>query len=126
MHTLLDLRGNIPSFIHISDGKLHDVHALDMLLPEPGAIYVMDRAYVDFARLHVLHEVGAFFVTRAKSNLMPTGCILRRQTEVLACFAIRPLRWTATSHSDGILRICDASDSRTLRPAKRSYSLPIR
>ena len=52
MHTLLDLRGNIPSFIHISDGKLHDVHALDMLLPEPGAIYVMDRGYVDFARLH--------------------------------------------------------------------------
>lgn len=69
MHTLLDLRGNIPSFIHISDGKLHDVHALDMLLPEPGAIYVMDRGYVDFARLHVLNEAGAFFVTRAKSNI---------------------------------------------------------
>src|SRR5665213_3615181 len=69
MHTLLDLRGNIPSFIHISDGKLHDVHALDMLLPEPGAIYVMDRGYVDFARLHVLHQAGAFFVTRAKSNV---------------------------------------------------------
>src|ERR1700734_468413 len=69
MHTLLDLRGNIPSFIHISDGKLHDVHALDMLLPEPGAIYVMDRGYIDFARLHALHQAGAFFVTRAKSNL---------------------------------------------------------
>jgi hypothetical protein len=69
MHTLLDLRGNIPSFIHISDGKLHDVHALDMLVPEAGAIYVMDRGYVDFARLHRLHEAGAFFVTRAKSNL---------------------------------------------------------
>src|ERR1700720_4287933 len=69
MHTLLDLRGNIPSFIHISDGKLADVHALDLLLPEAGAIYVMDRGYVDFARLHVLHEAGAFFVTRAKSNL---------------------------------------------------------
>ena len=69
MHTLLDLRGNIPSFIHISDGKLHDVHSLDMLLSEPGAIYVMDRGYVDFARLHVLHQAGAFFVTRAKSNL---------------------------------------------------------
>ena len=54
MHTLLDLRGNIPSFIHISDGKLHDVHALDMLLPEAGAIYVVDRGYVDFARLYVL------------------------------------------------------------------------
>jgi hypothetical protein len=69
LHTLLDLHGSIPSFIHSSDGKLHDVHALDMLLPEPGAIYVMDRGYVDFARLHALHQAGAFFVTRAKSNL---------------------------------------------------------
>ena len=69
MHTLLDLRGNIPSFVHISNGKLHDVHALDLLLPEAGAIYVMDRGYVDFARLYVLHQAGAFFVTRAKSNL---------------------------------------------------------
>ena len=69
MHTLLDLRGNIPSFIHVSDGKLHDVHALDLLLPEPGAIYVMDRGYVDFARLHALHQAGAFFVTRTKSNM---------------------------------------------------------
>ena len=69
MHTLLDLRGNIPSFIHISEGKLHDVHALDLLMPEPGAIYVMDRGYMDFGRLHALHQAGAFFVTRAKSNL---------------------------------------------------------
>lgn len=70
MHTLLDLRGNIPSFIHISDGKLHDVHALDMLIPEAGAIYVMDRGYIDYARLYGLHQAGAFFVTRAKSNLL--------------------------------------------------------
>ena len=69
MHTLLDLRGNIPSFVHVSDGKLHDVHALDLLLPEAGAIYVMDRGYVDFAQLHVFHLAGAFFVTRAKSNI---------------------------------------------------------
>ena len=69
MHTLLDLRGNIPSSIHISDGKLHDVHSLDLLTIEAGAIYVMDRAYVDFERLHVLHRAKAFFVTRAKSNL---------------------------------------------------------
>jgi hypothetical protein len=69
MHTLLDLRGNIPSFIHVSDGKLHDVHALDLLLPEAGAIYVMDRGYVDFVRLHRLHLAGAFFVTRTKSNM---------------------------------------------------------
>ncbi len=70
MHTLLDLRGNIPSFIHVSDGKLHDVHALDLLNLEAGAIYVMDRGYVDFARLHTLHLVGAFFVTRAKSYMV--------------------------------------------------------
>jgi hypothetical protein len=69
MHTLLDLRGNIPSFIHVSDGKLADVHALDLLVPEPGAIYVMDRGYVDFVRLHAMHQAGAFFVTRAKSNM---------------------------------------------------------
>ncbi|MBE7423123.1 MAG: IS4 family transposase [Zoogloeaceae bacterium] len=69
MYTLLDLRGAIPSFIHISEGKLHDVHALDLLIPEAGAIYVMDRAYVDFERLHVLHLAGSFFVTRAKSNM---------------------------------------------------------
>ena len=69
LHTLLDLRGAIPSFIHISNGKLHDVHALDMLLVEPGAIYVMDRGYLDFERLYALDQAGAFFVTRAKSNL---------------------------------------------------------
>jgi IS4 transposase len=69
MHTLLDLRGNIPSFIHISDGKLHDVNSLDLFSPEPGSIYVMDRAYVDFERLYALHQAGAFFVTREKSNM---------------------------------------------------------
>src|ERR1700752_3327829 len=69
MRTLLDLRGAIPSFIHVSDGKLHDVNVLDLLIPEAGAIYVMDRGYLDFERLHVLHQAGAFFVTRAKSNL---------------------------------------------------------
>lgn len=68
MHTLLDLRGNIPSFIHISDGKMHDVNALDLLIPEPAAIYLMDRAYLDFERLCGLHDARAFFVTRAKSN----------------------------------------------------------
>jgi len=69
MHTLLDLRGNIPSFIYVSDGKLHDVNVLDLLIPEPGAFYVMDRGYIDYARLYVLHQAAAFFVTRAKSNL---------------------------------------------------------
>jgi hypothetical protein len=69
LHTLLDLRGNIPTFLHISDGTVHDVNVLDLLLPEPGAFYVMDRGYIDFERLHRLHAAGSFFVTRAKSNL---------------------------------------------------------
>ncbi len=68
MHTLLDLRGNIPSFIYISDGKLGDVNVLDVLEIEPGAIYVMDRGYLDFARLYLTHQTHAFFVTRTKSN----------------------------------------------------------
>jgi transposase len=69
LHTLLDLRGNIPTFIYISDGKLHDVNILDELIPEPGAFYIMDRGYVDFKRLYRLTQYPAFFVTRAKSNL---------------------------------------------------------
>jgi hypothetical protein len=69
LHTLLDLRGNIPSFIRISDGKWHEVHVLDELITEPGAFYVMDRGYIDFERLGRLNEAGSFFVTRAKSNL---------------------------------------------------------
>ncbi len=68
LHTLLDLRGSIPSFIHISDGKLHDVNVLDVLIAEPGAFYVMDRGYLDFDRLYHLHQAASFFVTRAKSN----------------------------------------------------------
>ena len=69
MHTLLDLRGPIPSFIHISDGKMGDAAALDLIMPEAGAIYVMDRGYVDFCRLYALHQAGAFFVTRTKINM---------------------------------------------------------
>lgn len=69
LHTLIDLRGNIPTFIHISDGKLHDVNILDQMVFEAGSFYVMDRGYIDFARLYVLHQAQAFYVTRAKSNL---------------------------------------------------------
>ena len=69
LHTLLDLRGSIPAFLHITDGKFHDVNVLDILAPEPGAIYVMDRAYIDFGRLYLMHQAGAFFVTRTKKNL---------------------------------------------------------
>ena len=69
LHTLLDLRGAIPAFIHISDGKMGDVNVLDMLAFEAGAFYVMDRGYLDFTRLHRLHQAGAFFVTRAKRGM---------------------------------------------------------
>ena len=68
LHTLLDLRGSIPTFIHITDGKTHEVNVLDDLLIEPGAFYLMDRGYLDFSRLFVIHQAQAFFVTRAKSN----------------------------------------------------------
>lgn len=68
LHTLLNLRGNIPEFIHISDGKLHDVNVLDILIVQPGSFYLMDRGYVDFARLYTMQQASAFFVTRCKRN----------------------------------------------------------
>ena len=69
LHTLLDVRGSIPDFIHISDGKTHEVTVLDALTPEPGAFYLLDRGFMDFARLHALHEAGSFFLIRAKRGL---------------------------------------------------------
>ncbi|MGF6979900.1 hypothetical protein QFZ94_008417 [Paraburkholderia sp. JPY465] len=90
MHTLLDLRGAIPAFIHISDGKMHEVGVLDFLPIEAGAFYVMDRGYLDFARLFKLHQAGAFFVTRATSNMNA-----------------RRVYSTATDRSTGV--ICDQS-----------------
>ncbi len=70
MHTLLDLRGNIPTFIHISDGKMHEVNVLDIMIPEAGSFYIMDRGFTDFARWFSLHQAQAFFVIRGKSNLL--------------------------------------------------------
>lgn len=69
LHTLLDLRGNIPSFIHISDGKMHEVNVLDILIPEAGSFYIMDRGFTDFTRLYRMHQAQAFFVIRGKTNL---------------------------------------------------------
>ena len=69
LHTLLDIRGNIPTFIHITDGKVHDVNILDLLVFEAGSFYIMDRAYLDFSRLYSMHQQRSFFVIRAKSNL---------------------------------------------------------
>jgi hypothetical protein len=107
LHTLLDLRGAIPAFIHISDGKLHDVNALDLLLPEAGAIYVMDRAYVDFERLYTLHQAHAFFVIRAKSN-----------------FRYRRLYSAPVDRTTGL--ICDQQVELTVFYSKRDFPLRLR
>jgi hypothetical protein len=72
LHTLLDLRGNIPAFLHISDGKFHEVNVLDQLLPEAGAFYIVDRGFLDYARLYRFHQAGSFFVTRAAA-IRPLG-----------------------------------------------------
>jgi IS4 transposase len=87
MHTLLDLRGNIPTFIRITCGDVHDVNILDQIVPQLGAYYVMDRGYLDYSRLYRIHLAGAFFVTRAKSNLDACRIYSRptdKQTGVLA------------------------------------------
>jgi hypothetical protein len=107
MHTLLDLRGNIPSFIHISNGKFHDVRVLDLLPPEAGAIYTMDRAYLDFDRLFVLDQAGAFFVTRGKSNLR----VQRRYSHPV-------------DRSTGL--ICDQTVVLTGFYSQKSYRKPLR
>ena len=93
MHTLLDLRGNIPSFIHISDGKLHDVHALDMLLPEAGAIYAVDRGYVDFM---CCTKPGPSSSRVPSRTSMLIASIRRRRIARPASFATRPSPWTAS------------------------------
>src|ERR1700750_326670 len=130
MHTLLDLRGNIPSFSHIPDGKLADVRALDLLTPEPGAIYVIDRGYVDFARLHTMHRSGAFFVTRAKSNLnfhrrysAPTD----RTSGIICDQTIAPDGHDAQQHYPERLRRVryrDAETSKTLVFLTNNFDLP--
>jgi len=130
MHTLLDLRGNISSFIHISDGKLHDVHALDMLVPEAGAIYVMDRGYVDFARLYGLHQAGAFFVIRAKSNLdahRVYSAVTDRTTGVIADQTIAlDGRYTRKDYPDHLRRVRfrDPETKKTLVFLTNQTTLP--
>ena len=70
MHTLLDLHGNIPTFIRVTSGDVHDVNILDEIMPEAGSFYVMDRGYIDFKRLHSLTQLGAFFVLRTRDNMV--------------------------------------------------------
>jgi hypothetical protein len=107
LHTLLDLRGNIPSFIHISDGKLHEVSVLDQLLPEAGAFYIMDRGFLDFERLYRFHQAGSFFVTRAKSNTR----LQRRYSH-------------RVDRSIGLL--CDQTVFLTGKYTPRTYQAPLR
>ena len=107
MHTLLDLRGNIPSFIHLSDGKLGDVKILDVLVLEVGAIYVMNRGYLDFARLYLMHQALAFFVTRAQSNTK-----------------LRRIYSAPVDRSTGV--ICDQTVALTGITSSKDYPEPLR
>jgi hypothetical protein len=107
LHTLLDLRGSIPTFIHISDGKLHDVNVLDLLEPEPGAFYVMDRGYVDFERLYKFDQAASFFVTRAKSN-----------------FKCRKIKANPVDRSTGV--ICDQVVELVGFYSRQHYPKPLR
>ncbi len=107
MHTLLDLRGNIPSFIHISDDKMHEVNILDQLLPEPGAFYIMGRGFLDFERLYRFHEAGSCFFIRTKSNLQ----VQRRYSHPL-------------DRTSGL--ICDQTVILTGFYSAKGYEAPIR
>jgi hypothetical protein len=130
MHTLLDLRGPIPTFIEVSDGKMADVKILDAIVPEPDAFYVMDRAYVDFERLHVFHAGGAFFVTRTKKGILlrrryshatdPSSGVRSDHTVVLASKIAR------ANYPDALRRIhyYDEDQQRHLRFLTNNSDLP--
>lgn len=130
LHTLLDLHGNIPAFIHLSDGKLHDVNVLDMLVPEAGSFYVMDRAYLDFARLHRLHLCGGFFVLRAKSNTKLRRLSSRpvdRSTGLVCDQVVRPDGVnSATDFPDKMRRVKyrDPDRDKTLVFLTNNFALP--
>jgi hypothetical protein len=130
LHTLLDLRSNIPTFIHISDGKLHDVNVFDILPLEPGAFYIMDRGYLDFSRLHALSQTPAFFVTRAKSNFKcrrlyshrvdRTTGLIYDQTILLTGF------YSVKDYPDKLrsVKYHDAETDKTLIFLTNNFSLP--
>jgi len=130
IHTLLDLRGPIPTFIEVSEGKRHDVNILDTIAPEPGSFYLMDRAYLDFERLHVFHRVGAFFVTRTKKGIQlrrryshpidPATGLRSDHTVVLASATSRK------NYPDPLRRIHyhDAKHDRSLRFLTNNFDLP--
>jgi Domain of unknown function (DUF4372)/Transposase DDE domain len=116
LHTLLDLRGSIPTFIHISDGKLHDVNVLDLLIIEAGAFYIMDRGYLDFERLYALDQAGGFFVTRAKRNLDARrlySATVNRSTGLISDQTIMLNGHYAAKHYPGHLRRIRFRDPET-------------
>jgi IS4 transposase len=130
MHTLLDLHGNIPTFIRITDGKVHDVNILDEIMPEPGAFYVMDRGYIDFQRLFVFTLSSAFFVVRTKSNVLiqrryshpvdkNTG-VRSDQTVLLTSFE------SASAYPDPMRRVSyfDAETNKRLKFLTNNFALP--
>jgi hypothetical protein len=130
MHTLLDLHGNIPTFISITEGKAHDVNILDEILPEAGAFYVMDRGYVDFERLYVFTLSSAFFVTRTKSNVAlqrrysqpvdKTTGVRSDQTVILTAFD------SATAYPDALRRVSylDVNTSKRFKFLTNNFALP--
>jgi Transposase DDE domain len=130
LHTLLDLRGNIPTFIRVTSGAVHDVNLLDEVMPEAGAFYVMDRAYIDFQRLFVFTLSSAFFVVRTKSNLQmqrryshpvdkSTG-VRSDQTVILSSFE------SASVYPDALRRVsyCDAETGKRLKFLTNNFTLP--
>jgi Domain of unknown function (DUF4372)/Transposase DDE domain len=130
MHTLLDLHGNIPTFIRITDGKVHDVNILDEIMPEPGAFYVMDRGYIDFQRLFVFTLSAAFFVVRSKSNVLlqrryshpvnkSTG-VRSDQTVILTSVE------SASAYPDALRRVryCDVETGKRLKFLTNNFTLP--
>lgn len=130
LHTLIDLRGSIPTFIHITDGKVHDVNALDVLTPEPGAYYIMDRGYQDLERFHRLHSAGSFFVTRPKTTLQlrriqsqpvdkTTGV---RSDLIVMANGVK----TTTAYPERLRRIrfCDVEAKKTLVFITNDFVLP--
>ena len=130
LHTLLDLRGAIPAFIHISDGKMHEVNVLDFLPIEAGAFYVMDRGYLDFTRLYRLHQMGGFFVTRAKANTNARRIYsspVDRATGLVCDQTIALNGFYATQHYPDYLRrirFNDAQSGKTLILLTNNFALP--
>jgi hypothetical protein len=130
LHTLLNLRGSLPEFIHISEGKMHDVNVLDILVPQPGSYYVMDRGYVDFGRLYAIHQALAFFITRAKRGMMLQRLSSRRVKRRTGLRSDQTIRLTgvntATDYPEPIRRVRyhDAENNKTLVFLTNNFSLP--